>query len=126
MIDNMPQQNSPSQSSEAGVLIPVWKAGERDEGKRILFNKLSLCIRTVRPDKNKGGRKHGADIGERTLGQQAVGQREGKKAKREDMGKTKSRNVKGWKKEMWSWEWKSIACGKTLKPVHVKTRFLDQ
>lgn len=83
MIDNMPQQNSPSQSSEAGVLIPVWKAGERDEGKHIFFNKLSLCIRTVRPDKNKGGRKHGADIGERTLGQQAVGQREGKKAKRE-------------------------------------------
>lgn len=60
-------------------------------------------------------------------GRETDGRMEGEKGKREDMGKTKKPNAKGWKKETrmeLGTERKkkhSLPCGETLKPV--RTRF---
>lgn len=132
MIDNMPQQNSPFWSFEAKVLIPVWKTGEREtRGGSFFFFFLLVVIlhqdgkAQHEATRMREGGKHETDIGKWTLRQQAVGQRVGKKVKSEYMGKTKRPNAEGWKKR-WGWSWvESVACGKILKPVHVKTRLPD-
>lgn len=62
-------------------------------------------------------------------GRETDGRMEGEKGKREDMGKTKKPNAKGWKKrdEDGAGDGKekkkkhSLPCGETLKPV--RTRF---
>ena len=106
MIDNMSQQNSPFHGSEASVLIPVWKTGERDEGKLVFlffFYWLSFCIRTERPNTKKQERRREENVkqtlaNECSEGRQAGRQTVRQKEKRDDMGKTKRPNAVGWKK----------------------------
>lgn len=72
MIDNMSQQNSPFHSSESSVLIPVWKTGERDEGKLVFFFIFFLLVVNLHQDgeaqhdetKMKEGGKRETDPGE--------------------------------------------------------------
>lgn len=99
-----------------------------DEGGFILFYKLSFCIRAqqrslTRRNKNEGGRNTWkTDIGQwETAGRQADTYRHsGKEIKEGGHGKDKKNDAKGRKGGSGG-----VAFRKTLKTVHVGTRFTD-
>lgn len=118
MIDNMPQQNSLFLSCKAFVLIPVWKTGERDRGGNLFIISCHFA----------SGQRRAQDS---TWKMQEAGKHETKTKERGNTWEDRETNRKEWKEvevelgiEGGDGE-RNVPCGKTLKPVRVRTRFPD-
>lgn len=109
MIDNMSQQNSPFHSSGASVLIPVWKTGERDEGKLVFVFCFFLLVVISHQDgeaqhdetRMKEGGKRETDTGDWMLRGQASRQTDSKAERAKGRrGKDKETECRRMKTEM--------------------------